>query len=155
MIGRILGLLGGAAPGPSPERLDELQIAVAALLVEAARMDDRFEASERATIQRLLGERFALAPEAARDLLAAAERAAQRSSQLFPFTRLVVDRLDPPERVRLIEMLWEVAYADGALAPDEDALLRRVAGLVHVPDQERGAARQRVLRRLGRCSDCD
>jgi len=37
----------------------------------------------------------------------------------------------------------------GVLDPDEDALLRRVAGLIYVPDQDRGAARKRVLRRLG------
>ena len=47
-------------------------------------------------------------------------------------------------------MLWEVAYADGKLDPDEDVLLRRVAGLVYVSDEDRVAARQRVLSRLGR-----
>jgi uncharacterized tellurite resistance protein B-like protein len=42
-------------------------------------------------------------------------------------------------------MMWEVAYADGVLDPHEDALLRRIAGLIHVSDQERGLARQRAL----------
>jgi uncharacterized tellurite resistance protein B-like protein len=46
-------------------------------------------------------------------------------------------------------MLWEVAYADGVLDEYEDSLLRRVGGLIYVPDRERGMARQRVLRRLG------
>jgi len=46
-------------------------------------------------------------------------------------------------------MLWEVAYADGVLDPLEDAMLRQVGGLVDVADAERGAARQRVLKRLG------
>ena len=46
-------------------------------------------------------------------------------------------------------MLWEVAYADGTLDEYEDSLLRRVAGLIYVPDKERGIARQRVLKRLG------
>jgi len=45
--------------------------------------------------------------------------------------------------------MWEVAYADGVLDPHEDMLLRRVAGLIHVPDRDRAAARRRALARLG------
>ena len=70
------------------------------------------------------------------------------SSQIHPFTRLAVERMTPEERIRLIEMLWEVAYADGVLDPEEDVLLRRVAGLVYVSDADRIAARQRVLKRM-------
>ena len=44
-------------------------------------------------------------------------------------------------------MLWEVAYADGVLDPHEDVLLRQIAGLIHVPDRERGLARKRALER--------
>jgi uncharacterized tellurite resistance protein B-like protein len=58
--------------------------------------------------------------------------------------------MTPEDRIRLIEMLWEVAYADGVLDPEEDMLLRRIAGLVYVSDQDRVAARQRVLKRMGR-----
>jgi uncharacterized tellurite resistance protein B-like protein len=104
--------------------------------------------AERQTIERLLAARFALAPDAVQRLLAAAERRAEDSSQLYPFIRLAVERLDEQGRIRLIEMMWEVAYADGVLDPDEDALLRRVAGLLYVSDQDRGEARKRVLRRL-------
>jgi uncharacterized tellurite resistance protein B-like protein len=61
----------------------------------------------------------------------------------------VVQKVVVEDRVRILEMLWEVAYADGALDPEEDALLRRIAGLIHVSDRDRGLARQRVLLRLG------
>ncbi|MEI9982189.1 MAG: TerB family tellurite resistance protein [Aliidongia sp.] len=74
---------------------------------------------------------------------------AEESSQILPFTRLVVDRLGPPERVLVIEMLYEVVLADGELHPDEDTLVRRVAGLIYVTDHDRGAARKRVRERLG------
>jgi uncharacterized tellurite resistance protein B-like protein len=127
-----------------------LQIAVAVLLVEAARMDDTFGDAERATIERLLSAKFELSPEATRQLMEAAESTAERSHQLHPFTRLAVERMTPQQRLRLIEMLWEVAYADGVLDPEEDALLRRVAGLIYVSDADRVAARLRVVERLGR-----
>jgi uncharacterized tellurite resistance protein B-like protein len=125
-------------------------MATAAILVEAARMDDHFDPVERRAIRRLLGVRFGLDEPAVTQLLAAAESAASRSSDLFRFTQTLVEAFDPAGRIELIEMLWEVAYADGVLEPEEDMLIRRIAGLVHVEDQDRGAARQRVLARLAR-----
>ncbi len=147
MLDRLLKLM--TAPAPQAESHDDLEIAVAVLLVEAARMDATFDQKERATIERLLAERFSMSEEETRDLIALAESKAENSSQLYPFTRLAVERMNEEHRIRLIEMLWEVAYADGVLDPDEDALLRRVAGLIYVSDQDRGAARQRVLARIG------
>ena len=142
-------LLNGEEGLPSSKSLDSLQVAVAALLVEAARMDDHFEGPERQTIERLLMERFDLPVDAASLLLRSAEVEVARSTQLFPFTSLTVKRLDEAERARVIEMLWEVAYADGVLDPQEDMLVRRIAGLIHVPDRVRGEARLRAMARLG------
>src|ERR1700761_465026 len=144
MFNQILSLLSG----DSQARPDQLPVAVAALMVHAATMDDTFDEAERRTIERLLGERFKLERDAVQALLAAAEKRAEESNQLYAFTRLAVERLDEPGRVKLIEMLWEVAYADGVLDPDEDTLLRRVAGLLYVSDHDRGEARKRVLRRI-------
>jgi len=150
MIDRILKLLSGEEGLSSPSQSsDSLQVAVAALLVEAARMDDRFEGPERHMIERLLMARFDLSADAAGTLLHSAEAEVTRSTQLFPFTSLTVKRLDETERTRVIEMLWEVAYADGVLDPQEDMLVRRIAGLIHVPDRARGEARLRAMARLG------
>ena len=146
MFDQILKLL--TAPEPKSGSRDDLQTAVAVLLVEAARRDDTFDGVERATIERLLAEKFGLSAEATGQLLAEAESAADRTSQLHPFTRLAVERMDPQQRIRLIEMLWEVAYADGILDPEEDSLVRRIAGLIYVSDADRVAARQRVLQRI-------
>ena len=148
MIDRVLDFLTGrTAPDPST-RADELELAVAALLVEAARMDDQFDGRERAAIARVLAEKFDLSSEAVRSLMDAAESAVAESTQFFPFTQQIVKRISPGDRVQILEMMWEVAYADGVLDPQEDALLRRIAGLIHVPDQERGLARQRALEKL-------
>ena len=146
VLDRIRKLL--AAPEAQPSRRDDLQIAVAVLLVEAARMDDRFDEHERAMIEHLLEHKFELSHDETRELLKLAEETADRSHQLHPFTRLTVERMEPKRRIRLIEMLWEVAYADGKLDPDEDVLLRRVASLIYISDEDRIAARQRVLTRL-------
>ena len=59
-------------------------------------------------------------------------------------------RASREQRIELIEMLWSIAYADGVLDPEEDALIRQIAGLIHVPDKARGMARQRVLARVSK-----
>ena len=133
-------------PGGQP---DGLKLALTALLIEAANCDDRFDQAEREAITRLLERRFGLSKSDADQLLAAGEVAASASAELFHFTRIINDRLSLAERVDLIEMLWEVAYADRVLDEYEDSLLRRVGGLIYVPDRERGMARQRVLKSLG------
>ena len=150
MIDGIIGWLTGTPVNGGAPPQDELKLTLTALLVEAAHSNDHFDETERAVIARLLGRHFNLSQADARALLAAGERAAEQSAELFHFTRIVNERLSFEQRVELIEMLWEVAYADGVLDQYEDSLLRRVGGLIYVPDRERGLARQRVLRRLGR-----
>lgn len=149
MIESIIGWLTGAAPEGTGPR-DELQLALTALLIEAACSDDRFNERERAVVERLIEQRFGLSRAQGEALLAIGESEAQRSAELFHLTRIVNERLSFEQRVELVEMLWEVAYADGELDQYEDSLVRRVSGLIYVPDRERGMARQRVLERRGR-----
>ncbi len=152
MIDRVLEFLSGKA-APAPARAaDDLQIAVAALLIEAARMDDDFNLEERRAIEHVLTERFDLGPVELRELFIAAERAVRGSTQFFPFTQQIVKNISHEERGQILEMMWRVAYADGVLDPHEDMLLRRIAGLIHVDDRERGLARQRALAKVKRKS---
>lgn len=148
MIDRVLEFLSGKAAPTATKSADDLQIAVAALLIEAARMDDDFNVDERRMIERVLSERFDLGPEQLRELFIAAERAVRGSTQFFPFTQQIVKNISHEERGQILEMMWQVAYADGVLDPQEDMLLRRIAGLIHVDDRERGLARQRALAKL-------
>ncbi len=148
MIDRLLGFLSGLETPRAADQADDIQFAVAALLIEAGRMDDNFDAAERAAIDRLLAARFGLAPEAVTSLVEAAEQRVHQSAQYYPFTREICNRLSREERVEILEMLWKVAYADGVLDPYEDALLRQIAGLIHVADRDRGLARQRALESL-------
>lgn len=132
-----------------PHQADELQLAAAALLVEAARMDDSFDAREMAKVKELLRARFGLEEDEAEGLLEAAESQVAESHQLFAFTRVVNARFSYEERIELMEMLWQVAYADGQLHDYEANLMRRVAGLIHVSDRDSGDARKRALDQLG------
>jgi uncharacterized tellurite resistance protein B-like protein len=150
MIDRIKAFLTALAE-PSTARpggVDALQLAATALLIEAARSDALFNDEERRTIRDLVQRQFGLNGEETGELIAAAEAEAERATQLFGFTKVIADRFSEPERIRLIEMLWEVIYADGQIDAFESNLMRRIAGLIYVPDPESGLARQRVLARL-------
>lgn len=128
--------------------VDQLHRAAAALMIEAGGMDGAVVPAERARIEALLRRRFDLSNEALSSLMASAISIVDDSVELHGFTRALVKQLGHEERVELVEMLWEVVYADGELHPFEANLLRRVAGLLYVTDQESGAARARALDRM-------
>lgn len=150
MIAGLKELLFGspAAARAAKPGADELQLAAAALLIEAALLDGRFEAAERKAILDTLERHFDLSDDEAAALVAKATEMEAESVQLYGFTHVIKDRLAPEERVGIIEMLWEVAYADGRVDAYESGLVRRVAGLLFVSDVESGAARKRVRTRL-------
>jgi len=130
---------------PQPQEPD-LRLAVAILLLEAARQDDVFDARERGAIEMLLTRRFDLSKDECHALMAAAETRARHMTQLHGTTADIAAGMSPEERIGLIEMLWDVAYADGVLDPEEDLLIRRIAGLIYVSDRDRVLARQRVMK---------
>ena len=151
VLDRLKALLGDrtGAPGATDRGADRLQLATAALLVEAAEMDADFGAEERAKITELVERRFGLSAAESRALLQAASDEVEQAVEVFGFTREIKNAFSPQERVEMMEMLWEVAYADGELHDLEASLMRRLAGLLHVSDRDSGLARKRVLDRLG------
>jgi len=131
------------------EGAEEVRLAVAALLMEAALVDGDLDPAERGAVRGILQQHFALGDGAASALAQAGERQAEQETQLFGITRFIRERFPLARRIEVIEMLWEVVYANGVLDPLEDTLVRRVGGLIDVSDHERGEARIRVMRRLG------
>ena len=147
MFAQLRALFSSSDDRAGQER--QLQLAAAAVLAEAAALDGHVDQVECDRIVQMLAQHFHLGPFEAEALLREARALAEQSVQLAGFARTLKDGLDQPDRVRLIEMLWEVAYADGHLHEYEANLVRRIAGLIHVPDQDAGAARKRVMARLG------
>ncbi len=149
MLDQIFKFLNGPDRGAESGEPDELRLAIAALLVEAAKSDGVYDDGERYVVTGLVRRLFGSTEAEAARLVAEAEQAQARSVQLFRFTRPIVERMPPEQRVRIVEMLWETVYSDRVLTAEEDSLVRRVAGLLYVTDRDRGEARLRVLKRLG------
>ncbi|MDR3440246.1 TerB family tellurite resistance protein [Telmatospirillum sp.] len=149
MLETFKSLFFGDAGTTSQTLGDDARLAAAALLVEAALVDGNVDGAEGQRILSLLQERFAMSENDATTLLNRARALQEQSNQIYPFTKVIVEQFDAGRRIETIEMLWEVVYADGQLHDYEASLVRRVAGLLYVSDQESGAARQRATARLG------
>lgn len=149
MLDRLRSLLSGPEPEAPSLSVDEARVAIAAILVEAAHADGHYEVAERDTIDRVLAQRFDLSPESAASVRREGEVLQAEAPDLVRFTRAIKDAVPHDDRYGVIEALWEVVYADGLREAHESALMRRLAGLLYVPDRDVGIARRRVAERLG------
>ena len=129
---------------PSQFEDNDYRLAAAALLVHAAAIDGEMLASERAKLQAVIKQRFALDDGATEELIAKATAAEHESVDLYHFTQALNRVLDEPARARIIEMMWEIVFADGKRDELEDNLLWRAADLLGISPNERIALRQRV-----------
>lgn len=145
MIEQLISILSGGKTAHPEDSARAGRVAIAAILVEAARADGVYLDTEREMIDRILAERFALSPADATALRTEGETAQAEAVDLVGFTRTVKDAVAFEERVEVIEAVWRVVYADGDRDTDEGALIRKLAGLLYVPDRDAGLARQRVL----------
>jgi uncharacterized tellurite resistance protein B-like protein len=148
MIAKLKKLLASRKDTDTAAGDEALKLASAALLIEAACMDGHADDVEISTVTALLGDHFDLSADEAGELVDAGREALTNSVELYGFTRTIKERFNHEDRVRMIEMLWKVAYADGILHDFEANLVRRICGLIYVPDRESGDARKRVLERL-------
>src|SRR5258706_16236912 len=123
---------------------ESIRVAAAALLIEMTRMDENVSDVERARVQRAVEEDFGLSAEETTELLRLAETRAQEATDYFQFTTLIKNHMTPEQKERLIEHLWEVAYADGELHPYEEHLVRKIADLLYVPHDAFIAAKLRA-----------
>ena len=123
---------------------DDYRLAAVALLIHAALIDGAMSDAERNRLVGVIMLRFGLDESAAHELVSAAMQAEQQAVDLYRFTSLINRSLDDSGRQQVIEMMWQIAHADGRVTEFEDNLIWRAADLLHVPSQARIALRQRV-----------
>lgn len=147
MLDRLLGLLGDGARATREKPSEQLSVAL--LLLELARSDFDLAEVEQARIRELLGQRYGLSPEQLQALLEQAQAAGREAVSLYDYVRALNERFDPAGKYQLIEMLWQVAWADGRLDPNEEHLLRKLAGLLYVSDADYIRAKLAVMEERG------
>lgn len=109
------------------------QLVTAALLIEVMISDGCKHKRELDMLTATLAKQFLLTNEQAGLLVDQAMREVDRSTSLFQFTAIVNKIFSAPEKERLIERLWQLALVDGHIDKLEEATIRKVAELIHVP----------------------
>jgi uncharacterized tellurite resistance protein B-like protein len=142
-------LLDPAAAAAAPNA-HTLELATAVLMVEVMRAEAGIGATERAAALVALRRKFRLSDDELDTLLAHAEGVARDATDLHQFTSALNAKLDEAAKVRMVEALWEIALADGALAAHERHIVWRVADLLHVRPGDFAAAKSRALDAAGR-----
>jgi uncharacterized tellurite resistance protein B-like protein len=123
---------------------NDYRLAAAALLVHAAAIDGDLSQAERDKLHAVIKERFALDDAATDALVLQATEAEHEAVDLYHFTSLLNRSLNEAGRARIVEMMWEIVYADGERDELEDNLIWRAADLLGVSQQERIELRRRV-----------
>ncbi|MEZ5919945.1 MAG: TerB family tellurite resistance protein [Parvularculaceae bacterium] len=144
MFDRIKSLLAGDAGNHHSDEDDAL-VAVAALLVEAARSDQEYTDKERGLIDAALVDFFGVAKEDVARIHDEADKRQADATDIQRFTKLA-KTLPQEKKISLLECLWRIILSDGERDAFEDSLIRRICGLIYVSDVESGAARRRVER---------
>jgi uncharacterized tellurite resistance protein B-like protein len=135
-----------AEGGKHPSRFDDsdYRLAATALLVHAASIDGDFAQVERDKLHALIKQRFDLDDAATDELIDKATAAEQQAIDLYQFTARLNRSLDQEGRARIVEMMWQIAFADGIVTEFEDNLVWRAADLLGISRDERIALRARV-----------
>jgi uncharacterized tellurite resistance protein B-like protein len=128
---------------PAQDR--QLELAVAVLVHEARRADyEERDLKESDAGIVALKELFELEQEAAVELLAQGREKAQHLTSFYAPVTVIKREYSMAQRVRLIEHLWRVSFADGLLNPYEDHYVRKIAHLLYVPNTDSMLARNRA-----------
>ncbi|MEO7009931.1 MAG: TerB family tellurite resistance protein [Caldimonas sp.] len=138
------------SPDADPQAAEHaLQLAAAMMLVEVMRADPGFHSRERAAVHNALRDEFMLSVGEAACLVELADATAKEATDLFAFTSRINDRFEMPQKLRMVEHMWRVAYADGTLSAGERHIIWRIADLLHVPQGAYVNARMRAAQQAG------
>lgn len=125
-----------------------LQIATAALLVEMMRADSEITADEKSTVIRSLRSKFNMSDEEIDAVMGLAEEKIWEATGYYEFTSLMNKGFSGQQKIKVIEHLWEVAYADDILDKHEEYMVRKIADLIYVSHKDFIDAKLRVKKTL-------
>jgi uncharacterized tellurite resistance protein B-like protein len=123
------------------------RLAATALLIHVISIDGEPSDIEKRKLHSLIESRFELDPGTADQLIASAMRVEGEAVDLYHFTSVIMRSVDEEGRLRIVEMMWELAYADGQVSEFEDNVVWRAADLLGVSSRDRIELKHRIAGR--------
>ena len=122
--------ISGGQTAVLPERA--LQLATATLLIEVSRADFHISVEEKQAIAVGIQKFFSLTSAETREIVELAESEIDDATCLFEFTRLVNESFEYSQKLKIVEMMWRVSYADLDKDKYEEHLIRKISDLLYV-----------------------
>ena len=138
------------APSADQERAFDdtgYRLAATALLVHVVSLDGEPTEVEKRKLHSLIESSFKLDPGTADRLIASATKVEGEAVDLYHFTSVIMRSVDDAGRLRIVEMMWELVYADGQVSEFEDNVVWRAADLLGVSSRDRIDLKHRVAER--------
>ena len=123
---------------------DDYRLAAAALLVHVISVDGYIDDSEKVKMRSVLQKNFELSDQETDMLLSEAQRRDLEAVDLYGFTSVLKRKLDEEGRLRIVEMMWEMVYADGVVHEFEENTVWRTAELLGISSRDRISLKQKV-----------
>jgi uncharacterized tellurite resistance protein B-like protein len=123
----------------------DIRVATCALFVEIARIDEKFSEAEMETILSILKQKYGLSQDHADALIAEAERALEKSVDLWQFTKRINANYSNEEKIKIIEILWQIVYVDGKMDRHEHYLMNKLQNLLRLTHEQLITAKLKVL----------
>ena len=126
---------------------NRIELSAAVLMVEISLADSSIDDDELTTIKNSLAGKFHIAAAQVDELIDLARREVDLAVSLHEFTRLLNDKLSAAEKIQLIELLWQVAFADAVLDKYEEYYIRKIADLLYISHKDYIMTKHRVAER--------
>lgn len=149
MIDIVKRFFGGSKPenaaSVNQQTAHDVRVAVCALCIEIARIDEKFTPQELETLLSILKDKYQLSDEHAEALMNAADRELEESVDLWQFAQLINDNYSIHEKIEIIEILWQIVYVDGKMDEHEHYLMNKLSKLLRLSHNQLIDAKLKVL----------
>tara|TARA_B100001123_G_scaffold373002_1_gene437293 strand:- start:887 stop:1315 length:429 start_codon:yes stop_codon:yes gene_type:complete len=125
------------------ENLENKNVLIAALLIHAAKIDEKYTKDERKIIMKAMIGLTNIKQEEAEKIMIDAEKKEEEQNQIVEFTR-EIKKYTLESRLKIIEVIWKIVYSDGIADNYESNLIRRICGLLYISDKDNGIVKAKV-----------
>lgn len=147
MVKRFFGKQSSNQPQSANQtKTHDIHVAVCALCVEIARIDEKFTPQELDTIISILKDKYQLSSEHAEALIETSDKALEESVDLWQFAKLINENYTIDEKITIIEIMWQIVYVDGKMNEHEHYLMNKLSNLLRLTHKQLIDAKLKVLR---------
>ena len=127
----------------------QIEIATAALFIEAAYSDENFSAEEKQLISKMISSQFSLSPEETKDIFEIAEEKNQKSVSFYEFTSVLNTELNNEQKYKIIKNIWRLIFADKVITSHEEHYIRTISRNLLLEHSDFISAKLEVKKELG------